>query len=144
MTSYEYKVTPAPKKLRRVKGMSGTPELLAAMIAEAVNAAAREGWEYVRAESLPVSEPGGWFRRGAEVVETVLIFRRPRETVGPRLASAARAEPEDVQEDLPPLGVADRGAHEAAPRRREPNLGAGRDPAVASPLRGGPRLGPAD
>ncbi len=143
MTFYDYRVTPAPKKLKRVKGMSSTPELLAALVAEAINAAAREGWEYVRAESLPVAEPGGWFRRGSEGIETVLVFRRPRETAGPRLA-AARAEVGDAPDDLPQLGAVDRVAHEP-PRRREPYVGPGRDESLtASPLRSGPRLGPAD
>jgi hypothetical protein len=142
VTYYEYKVAPAPKRLKRVKGVSATADLFAATLAEAINAAAREGWEYVRAESLPAEEAGGWFRRGAEVIETVLIFRRPRETLGPRLASA---RPELAAEaDGPRLGAVERPV--PAAMRREPRL-ADAVPAaeaVPTPLRPAPRLGPAD
>ncbi len=46
MTFYDYKVTPAPKQLKRIRGVSATADLFAATLAEAINAAAREGWEY--------------------------------------------------------------------------------------------------
>jgi hypothetical protein len=94
--SYEYRVVPAPKRLKRRKGVSSTTELFAATLAECINAEAAEGWEYVRAESLAAEEPAGWFRRAGVVEETMLIFRRrrmaphvesgePRETAeGPR------------------------------------------------------------
>jgi hypothetical protein len=162
MTVYEYKVAPAPKRLKRVRGVSSTAELFAVTLAEAINVAARDGWEYVRAESLPAEQAGGWFRRGAEVIETVLIFRRPRETLGPRLA-AARPEPEGEGARLGPVErpverhperpaerplerTAERRAPERpslAPLRREPRLG-GEPSGAATPLRPGPRLGPAD
>lgn len=160
MTFYDYRVTPAPKEVKRTRGGS-TAEAFSATLAEAINAAAREGWEYIRAETLPAEEPRGWFRPGAEVIETMLIFRRPRESLGPRLA-AARLEPEA---DGPRLGaverpverVADRQGERAveraaeraarpampAPQRREPRLGDAVE--GAKPMRpGGPRLGPAD
>jgi hypothetical protein len=153
MTFYDYKVAPAPRQVKRVKGTKSGSEAFAHTLADAINAAAREGWEYVRAESLPAQEQGGWFRRGAEVVETVLIFRRPRESLGPRLA-AARPEPEA---DGPRLGAVERPVERPrapqpvppdrpgfAPRLRG-DLRPG-EPADAAPkpLRPPPRLGPAD
>ncbi len=150
MTSYDYRVTPAPKRMKRVKGVKSTAELFALTLAEAINAAARDGWEYVRAESLPAVEEGGWFRRPVEVVETVLIFRRPRETLGPRLASA-RADLAPVPEVVPVrLGAPERPLAErlapergaSAPVRREPRLGEAQE--ATTPLRPAPRLGPAD
>lgn len=155
MTSYEYKVTPAPKRMKRVKGVKTTADLFSLTFAEAINAVAREGWEYVRAESLPAIEEGGWFRRPVEVIETVLIFRRPRETLGPRLA-AGKADPAPAQ-GLGPvrIGAPERPLTErlaperaiperAAPAtlRREPRLGEPQE--AATPLRSTPRLGPAD
>ena len=126
MTFYDYKVVPAPKQLKRIKGVSATAELFAATLAEAINEAAREGWEYVRAESLPATEASAAGSAAAsEVIETVLVFRRPRESLGPRLASA-RAEPApDGRHRVEPAAsprVA-RPAHAARPsgrRAREP------------------------
>ena len=53
MTFYDYKVTPAPKRVKRARGGGSTAEAFAATLSEAINAAAREGWEYVRAEDEP-------------------------------------------------------------------------------------------
>jgi hypothetical protein len=147
MTFYDYKVTPAPRRLKRVKGVKSTSDLFSVTLAEAINASAREGWEYMRAESLSVVEESGWFRRGAEVVETVLVFRRPRETLGPRIAAQRAAatayddrDAPDYAEDYAP---AERAAPERSPLvRREPRLGEAAD--AGRPMRPGPRLGPAD
>lgn len=167
MTFYDYKVVPAPKQLKRVKRVTSTAELFCATLSEAINTVARDGWEYVRAETLPATEQGGLFRRGAEVIETVLVFRRPREALGPRLASQRDPAPEP---DAPHLGpgdrdpadrdpadrspadrspadrsLADRGLAERprpTPVRREPRFGEASD--ASKPLRPVPRLGPAD
>lgn len=146
MTGYDYKVIPAPKRAKKVKGLRGAEELFAHTLTEAINEVARQGWEYVRAESLPVEAPGVFFRGASRGVQTVLVFRRERETLGPRLA-AARAE------TGPGVGEADSEAERAAVerlqqslRRREPQfrlepVAPESDPA---PLRPGPRLGPAE
>ncbi|MBP7002101.1 DUF4177 domain-containing protein [Amaricoccus sp.] len=147
--TYEYKVTPAPRRPKRMKGMKSA-EAFAATLAEAINVAAREGWEYVRAESLPAIEGGGWFRRPSETVETVLIFRRPRESAEPRLAAARVEAGLDEAPPGPRLGAVDRPVPaSAAPLRREPRVAEpavqpATGPAVATPLRPPPRLGPAD
>ena len=112
MTFYDYKVAPAPRQVKRVKGVKTTAEAFAHTLSDAINATAREGWEYVRAETLPAQEQGGWFRRGAEVVETVLIFRRPRESLSPRLASATAPEPDAAG---PRLGSVERPVERHAP-----------------------------
>lgn len=144
MTFYDYKVIPAPKQLKRVKGVRSGAELLSVTLADAINAVAREGWEYVRAEVLTAQEEGGFLRRGVEVVETVLVFRRPRESLGPRRAThgpAAASPPRSPTEsDAPERPAPDRGI--ATPLRREPRLSDGPD--TGAPLRPAPRLGPAD
>ena len=76
--NYEYRVIPAPKRLKKIKGVSSTAELFAATLTDAINAEARDGWEYVRSEALAAEGPRGFLRRGAMVEETVMIFRRPR------------------------------------------------------------------
>jgi len=136
MTVYEYKVTPAPRRLKRVRGVSSTAELFAATLAEAINVAAREGWEYVRAESLPAEESRGWFRRSAEVIETVLIFRRERETLEPRLSGAGYEEG-----DTPSLGTVERPVERML--RREPRFAEAAEPELGV-RRHAPRLGPAE
>ncbi len=130
MTYYDYKVVPAPRRARKVKGVTGAPELFALTLMDAINEVARQGWEYYRCESLMVEGPAGWFKRPSSEEQVVLIFRREREQLSPRLA----AEPEE----------------EPRPReiiRREPVARA--EPVLADipapiPLRNGPRLGPAE
>lgn len=163
MTSYDYKVVPAPRRARKVKGMKGSDELFAHTFAEAINEVARQGWEYVRAESLTAEVPGGWFRRGATSEQTVLVFRRAREALGPRIAAVQPAGA--VSPEPEPAGageVAERGYERPVDRavervvvdrlqstlrhqpvRLEPVFDDA-DEARPSPLRPGPRLGPAD
>ena len=152
MTAYDYRVVPAPRRARKIKGVKAPDELFATTLAEAINEVARQGWEYVRTETLVAEAPGGWLRRGTSSDHTVMVFRRPREALGPRLAGVG-----------PGLGgwACGRGAgerpHEAADRaiervvvdrlqstlRHQP---ARFDPPEddAPPWPSGPRLGPAD
>lgn len=169
MTSYDYKVVPAPRRARKVKGVKGADELFAHTLAEAINEIARQGWEYVRAESLTAEVPGGWFRRSVSSEQAVLVFRRAREALGPRIAAvpsagAAGREPEFagagetiIAERAPERGhdrPVDRAVERVVvdrlqstlrhqPVRLEPAFNDA-DEAPPSPLRPGPRLGPAD
>jgi hypothetical protein len=93
MTHYDYKVIPAPRKVKRVKGVSGAEELFAVTLTDAINEVARQGWEYVRAERLPAETPRGWLRPPLAEEQAVLVFRRPRESLGPRLAVAREEAP---------------------------------------------------
>jgi hypothetical protein len=162
MTYYDYKVVPAPKRAKRVKGVRGTDELFALTLTDAINEVARQGWEYVRAEHLPAEGPGGWFRGPTAGEQTVLVFRRAREALGPRLAAVRSDVRSDVREDV---GARPGEAPEAPPEpavapeeravidrlhqslRREPTLwqdhGGDEEPGPPTPLRPAPRLGPA-
>lgn len=148
MTGYDYKVVPAPKRAKKIKGVKGADELFAHTLTDTINEIARQGWEYVRAESLPAEAPGGFFKGASRGNQTVLVFRRERESAGPRLA-AARPEA-DPHSHLD--AEAERAAVERLQqtlRRREPTLrlepvaGDG-EGAVPTPLRPPPRLGPAE
>ncbi len=153
MTHYDYKVVPAPKRAKRVKGVRGPEELFALTLTEAINEVARQGWEYVRAEHLPAEGPKGWFRNAASGEQTVLVFRRAREQMGPRLA-AVRTDPGEGDPVVPavvPVPSAERSVvdrlqktlrHREPPIRREPRDEG--EPTAATPLRPTPRLGPAD
>jgi hypothetical protein len=156
MTHYDYKVVPAPKRARKVKGIRAPDELFALTLTEAINEVARQGWEYVRAEHLQAEASRGWLRSASQGEQTVLVFRRERESLGPRLA-AVRAEPEapvppDAPAPLPaaepPTPPAERAVldrMQSSFRRREPALhfDEAPDETVATPLRPNPRLGPA-
>ena len=155
MNHYEYKVVPAPRRAKRVRGVKAAEELFALTLTDAINEVARQGWEYVRAEHLPAEAPGGWFRGGTAAEQSVLVFRRDREALGPRLAAVRT----DHEGGAPPAGepvamalAAERAAVErvqASLRHREPQLRgetrAGETGAdLPTPLRPGPKLGPAE
>jgi hypothetical protein len=156
MSEYDYKVVPAPKRARRMKGVRTAEELFALTLTEAINEVARQGWEYVRAEHMPAEASRGWFRSAVAEEQTVLVFRRPREALGPRLAAIRperdeRAETIAPAEPLVPSDVAPVPASERAVidrmRRREPSVRLeplAEDTRPPTPLRPQPRLGPAD
>jgi len=152
MTHYDYKVIPAPKKVKRVKGVSGPEELFAVTLTDAINEVARQGWEYVRAERLPAETPRGWLRAPVAEEQAVLVFRRPREQLGPRLASTREAAPTvglppepEAPRPVPAVPAAERAAVNRLRsrfQRAEPSLsfeGAEEDEGAPSPP-----LGPAE
>jgi hypothetical protein len=160
MTQYDYKVVPAPRRAKKIRGIRSTEELFAHTLTEAINEVARQGWEYVRAEHLPAEGPGGWFRGAQSGEQTVRVFRRARETLGPRIA--ATHEPPGVEDVpaapvLPPVLPPERperparGGRVVAPprtahpaRRVEPLAASEAPEDFPTPLRPPPRLGPAD
>lgn len=76
MPRFEYKVVPAPSRPRKIKGAGGSSEArFAVALAEDLNSEAREGWEFMRAETLPVEERAGLTGTRTSF-KTVLIFRR--------------------------------------------------------------------
>lgn len=92
MSYYDYKIVPAPKKAKKVKGVSSAAELFALTLTDAINEHARQGWEYYGSEELAIETPGGWFRRARTEEHTVLVFRRSREHLSPRVASETHRE----------------------------------------------------
>ena len=121
MPRYEYKVVPAPHRFRRIKGVRGPEARFAMTVEELINETAGDGWDYVRADTMPC-EHRGWLRRRVEE-HTVLIFRREHEMMPqvkaaepprPRLASAAERA---VGRRVPPPTL--RPAEE--PPRRDPD-----------------------
>ena len=75
MRQFEYKAVPAPNTGTKAKGVKTREDRFALSITEALNEMAEDGWEYVRAEMLPLEE-----RKGLTGTQTsyqnVLIFRR--------------------------------------------------------------------
>ncbi|WP_114284256.1 DUF4177 domain-containing protein [Candidatus Halocynthiibacter alkanivorans] len=77
MPVYEYKVVPAPLRGRKAKGLKGTQARFAHALEQAMNELAAEGWEYLRAETLPCEERISLMRRNTRDLH-VLVFRRAR------------------------------------------------------------------
>ncbi len=76
MEHFEYKVVPAPRQGSRVKGVKGPAGRFANALESVINELAVTGWEYIRAESLPVDERQGLTMRKTESYQNVLIFRK--------------------------------------------------------------------
>lgn len=93
MQRYEYRVVPAPAQAGRVKGLKTAADRFAHGLAEVMNALGRDGWEYVRAESLPCEDRPGMLSRPVTTTVHLLVFRRPLGEPGalPSLAEPAPA-----------------------------------------------------
>jgi len=90
LQTYEYKVVPAPAKGRKGPGIKGAEGRFAHGIEAAINMMAVDGWEYLRADTLPSEERQG-LTSSQTVYRSVLVFRRVLEPE----AIAAPATPMD-------------------------------------------------
>lgn len=138
MSFYDYKIVPAPKRAKKVKGVSGAADLFALTLNDAVNELARQGWEYYCSEQLSIQTPGGWLSRSRTEEHAVLVFRKPREHLSPRIVA------ESGHEAPAPIPAAPRSVETP---RREPSLGGVSAAELArtrptDPFR--PSLGPAE
>ncbi len=98
MTTYQYSVIPAPKRGVKAKGIKGAEAQFANALATLMNEAAVDGWEYLRAETLPAEERQG-LRGRTTVYQNMLVFRKPAETepeVLPEAPAFARRAPDVV------------------------------------------------
>ena len=147
MSYFDYKVVPAPQRVKKVRGITGAADLFALTLTDAINEVARQGWEYVRAETMVAEAPGGFLRKAATSEQTMLVFRRPREQLSPRIAAA----PDGAAPEVTPAASSSTRPIEdrvqGAIRRREPPVLPELDAegsATPSPLRPSPRLGSAE
>ena len=90
MSHFEYKVVPAPRRGEKALGAKTTPERFAVALSHVMNTLAAEGWEYLRADTLPCDERAG-LTGTATHFQNMLVFRRA-------LHAAAQAA-------LPDLGI---------------------------------------
>lgn len=115
---YEYKAIPAPIKPLKRKGVKTVEDRFAATISEAMNTAASEGWEYVRADTLPCEERSGLTSKTTRF-QTLLVFRRPLHPVTPQAETRedaplqllpapgeAAPDPAPAPQPEPPVAVA--------------------------------------
>lgn len=118
----EYKVVPAPRQGEKAARVKSTADRFALALSTLMNQMAAEGWEYLRADTLPCDEVTGLTRRVSSSFQSVLVFRRERPDEAPRLMA--------------------RLAETAAPAPATPRLGPAEAPQQADTT--APRLGPAD
>lgn len=131
MRTYEYLAVPAPTTGIKAKGAKSTSERFAVAMTDAINEMAAEGWQYVRAETLPCEE-----RKGLTGTQTsfqnVLIFRRELSRVGAaEEAPVVKAEtyvetPEEAVDDEPSPVILTERAYNEGEEGDAPRLGGAR------------------
>lgn len=141
MPRYEYKIVPAPAQGEKSRGIKTAEDRFAFALANAINGLAREGWEYVRCDTLPTEERAGLTKRRTVYVN-LLVFRREVDLADSGTAQAPLIAEKPVgglrgltrRFTSPPVTAVDRPAA-AAPKITAPAEG------VAPKL--GPATGPA-
>jgi hypothetical protein len=122
MSTFEYKTICAPRKALKIKGVKGADNRYAQTLTDVINEQSADGWEYFRAESLPVDEKSGMMGKTAEKYLSLLIFRRENietyeeptfspaiieEPSDPMILSSPTIE-DDVSDEIATLGPATR------------------------------------
>ncbi|WP_151720731.1 DUF4177 domain-containing protein [Gemmobacter serpentinus] len=142
MQQFEFKVVPAPRKGEKARGLKTTADRFAFTLSAVMNDLAREGWEYLRADTLPCEERSGLTSK-TTTYQTMLVFRRPvvaqaalpapqvSESVAPAVAGIA---PIRVAEEQP--ATARKLGSALAEEGRAPTLGAAALGAAATEERG--------
>lgn len=77
--SYEYKVIPAPTRGLKAKGIKTAEDRFAHALETEMNRLAADGWEYVRADTLPSEQREGLMSK-TTVYQNMLVFRRTKKT----------------------------------------------------------------
>ncbi|PSL21907.1 DUF4177 domain-containing protein [Shimia abyssi] len=125
MTTYDYKVVPAPTKGRKAKHAKGPEGRFANALELLMNDMATDGWEFQRAETLPSEERSG-LTSSTTTYRSVMIFRRPRagdtEAFAPIMLDTPKVvelpapeTPKDVKGDKDEATVQLAGPAEATP-----------------------------
>ncbi|PJI91356.1 uncharacterized protein DUF4177 [Yoonia maricola] len=75
--SYEYKVVPAPARGLKAKGIKTSEDRFAHALETAMNELSSDGWEYLRADTLPCEQREGLMGK-TTVFQNMLVFRRTK------------------------------------------------------------------
>jgi hypothetical protein len=75
MAQFEYKVVPAPLRAEKVRGAKTTVDRFAVTLTTMMNDLGREGWEYLRADTLPCEERVGFTGKQTTFMN-MLVFRK--------------------------------------------------------------------
>ncbi|MGO4853495.1 DUF4177 domain-containing protein [Phaeovulum sp. W22_SRMD_FR3] len=96
MQHYEYRVVPAPSRGEKAKGLKTGAERYAHALSQLMNELAQDGWEYLRADTLPSEERSGLTSK-TTVYHNLLVFRRPTAAaLAPAMALEVAAAREQV------------------------------------------------
>lgn len=107
MSTFEYKVVPAPNKGTKAKGLKTTGERFAQALMDIMNTQGRDGWEYIRADTLPVEERSGLTGKST-TYQNMLVFRRSKgDAVIEKPAQITHVQTTLAPEKTPPLSVDD-------------------------------------
>jgi hypothetical protein len=120
MQQFEYKVIAAPRRGEKAPGAKSTPDRFAVALSHLMNDLGAQGWDYLRADTLPVDERVG-LTGTKTTFQTMLVFRRV-------VAAAATAAEAPVLTVSAPPAVAPRLGTAEAPMGAAPALG----PALAA------------
>ena len=104
--AYEYKVIPAPARGLKAKGLKTAEDRFANALQTAMNDLAADGWDYLRADTLPSEQREGLMSK-TTVYQNMLIFRRVKSAPAPALQApeppmiaAPKVKPEPSPEKL--------------------------------------------
>ena len=76
MQRYEYRVVPAPRRGDKARGVKTAEDRFALALTSLMNALGAEGWEYLRADTLPLDERAGLTGGTRTSFQNLLVFRR--------------------------------------------------------------------
>lgn len=79
--SYEYKVIPAPMRGLKGRGIKTAEDRFANALQTMMNEQAANGWDYLRADTLPSEQREGFLSK-TTVYQNMLIFRRAKTSLG--------------------------------------------------------------
>ncbi|NEY91303.1 DUF4177 domain-containing protein [Tabrizicola oligotrophica] len=85
MPRYEFKVIPAPRRGEKARGVKTTEDRFALALTALMNEMGAQGWDYIRADTLPVDERSGLTGTKTSY-QNLLVFRRVLEAEVPRPA----------------------------------------------------------
>ena len=108
MPVYEYKVVPAPRRGEKARGAKTTADRFAHALTQVMNDFGRDGWEYLRADTLPCDERVGLTGK-TTAFQNMLVFRRmttadatrSTEPAAPAPAALTAIAPEGAPPRLP-------------------------------------------
>jgi hypothetical protein len=104
MQNFEYKVVPAPVRGERERGVKTVAERFGVALSNLMNSMAAEGWDYLRADTLPCEERVGFTGR-ATAFQNMLVFRRSLAGGASQPVTAPVMVPVEVP--LPRVGAAE-------------------------------------
>ncbi|MBN2741861.1 MAG: DUF4177 domain-containing protein [Rhodobacteraceae bacterium] len=138
MQHFEYKVIPAPSRGEKERGLKAGVDRFAHTLSGMINDMAAQGWEYLRAETLPAEERTGLTGK-TTVYHNLLVFRRalslePAQGIGAHLSTHDPAANVEAAPKVAPKAVesgegrkpVERNLKAAAPEGRAPSLRASR------------------